>query len=119
MMASKSAPHLQGFRVMSKVHRSKMRCRTAYCAAARMIPGCASGGSNSMSVLFGLKKGFKSQTFPTHLPAIDVRAEYESTEISGRLACQDILISVDDKSEKPSITSYVGHTASPDKRVIN
>jgi hypothetical protein len=53
MMASKSAPHLQGFRVMSKVHRSKMRCRTAYCVAARMIPGCASGGNNSMSVSFG------------------------------------------------------------------
>ena len=29
------------------------------------------------------------------------------------------MISVDDKSEKPSITSYVGHTASPNKRVIN
>ena len=30
MMASKSPPHLQGFRVTSKVHRSKMRCRVPY-----------------------------------------------------------------------------------------
>ncbi len=29
-MASKSPPHLQGFRVMSKVHKSRMRCRTPY-----------------------------------------------------------------------------------------
>jgi hypothetical protein len=53
MMASKSAPHLQGFRVMSKVHKSKMRCRTAYCAAAPIMPGCAPGGNNSMSASFG------------------------------------------------------------------
>ena len=84
-----------------------------------MIPGCASGANNSMSVSFGREKVLKSPTFPAHLPAINVRAEYESTEISGCLACQYILISVDDKSEKPSIISYVGHTASPYKRVIN
>ena len=72
-----------------------------------------------MSASFGWEKELKLPTFSTHLPTIDVRAEYESTEISGRLECQDILISVDDKGEKPSITSYVGHTASPYKRVIN
>jgi hypothetical protein len=64
MIASKSPPHLQGFRVMSKVHRSKMRCRTPYWAAARMIPGCASGGNNSIGGSFGWQIISSRQPFP-------------------------------------------------------
>jgi hypothetical protein len=64
MMASKSAPHLQGFRVMSKVHRSKMRCRTPYCTAARMIPGCPSGGDNTMVCHLDERKSSNHQPFP-------------------------------------------------------
>ena len=50
-MASKRPPRRQGCRVMSNVHKSKMRCRTPYWAAARRMPGWASGHAGRVSMI--------------------------------------------------------------------
>lgn len=46
-IASKNPPHRNGFRVTSNVHRSSTRVSTAYCFAARIIPGLSPACTNA------------------------------------------------------------------------
>lgn len=59
-----------------------------------------------------------SPTFPAHLSAIDIRTEYERTEMCGGLVFQGEILIRDGNNDEKLSTSYVGHTASPYERVI-
>ena len=79
-MASNSSPHLQGFLVTSKVHRSRTFDPTRYCVAETSTPGVCPCYSRSTFVSLCIHDT-QSLTLTPHLTTVDVGTIDECSEM--------------------------------------
>ncbi len=111
MMASKSSPHLQGFRVTSNVQRSMIRLATPYCAADLRMPGTFS------VVTFRIRQDKLNWgvTPCLSLSFVDRRCQnrkprHQSTQWS-RIDVREYLAGAE-------VTAYIGHTTRPNEGIV-